>query len=217
MELSPLWISLKTTSLATLIAFILGVYGARLILKCEKKWRGILDAIFTLPMVLPPTVVGFILLIIFGKRGVVGQFLLKMGIQIVFSWSATVIAATVVAFPLVYRTTRGALEQIDQNIINAARTLGMKEERIFWRIAVPMAWPGIMSGIVLGFARALGEFGATLMLAGAIPGKTVTMPLSIYFAVQGGDMKTAQTWVILIIILSFMSMLSMNYLSRRGR
>lgn len=209
-DLSPLWISLKTTGVATLIAFILGIYGARLVLRCSKKWRVLIDVLFTLPMVLPPTVVGFFLLLLFGKRGAVGSFLYSLGIQIVFSWGATVIAATVVAFPLVYRTTRGALEQIDQNILNAARTLGMKERTIFWRITLPMAWPGILSGIVLGFARALGEFGATLMLAGSIPGRTLTMPLAIYFAVQGGDMKAAMTWVICVVALSFISMFAIN-------
>ena len=214
MDFSPLWISLKTTTVATFIAFILGIYGARLVLKCGHKWQGIIDVIFTLPMVLPPTVVGFILLVIFGKRGIIGSALLKVGIQIIFSWEATVIAATVVAFPLIYRTTIGALEQIDPNVLNAARTLGMNDRTIFFKIALPMAWPGIVAGLVLGFARALGEFGATLMLAGSIPGRTLTMPLAIYFAVQSGDMTSAKMWVACILVISFVSMFAMNYMNK---
>ena len=212
-DLSPLWISLKTTTASTVIAFILGIYGARLVILCNKKVKGIIDAIFTLPMVLPPTVVGFFLLVLLGKRGVIGSFLYDIGIQIVFSWSATVIAATVVCFPIIYRTTRGALEQLDENVLNVARTLGMSESKVFWKIAFPMAWPGIVGGIILGFARALGEFGATLMLAGAIPGKTVTMPISIYFLSQGGDIRGAMIWVLFIIVISFSSIFFINRLS----
>lgn len=215
-DLSPLWISLKTTTVSTIIAFILGIYGARLVMLCNKKLKGIIDAILTLPMVLPPTVVGFFLLVLLGKRGVIGSFLYDIGIQIVFSWSATVIAATVVCFPIIYRTTRGALEQIDSNVLNVARTLGMGESRVFWKIALPLAWPGIVGGIVLGFARALGEFGATLMLAGAIPGKTVTMPISIYFLSQSGDMTGAMIWVLFIVIISFLSIFFINKLSYKG-
>ena len=216
-DLSPLWISLKTTTVSTIIAFILGIYGARLVMLCNKRLKGIIDTIFTLPMVLPPTVVGFFLLVILGKRGAIGSFLYNIGVQIVFSWSATVIAATVVCFPIIYRTTRGALEQIDNNVLDVARTLGMSESRVFWKIALPMAWPGIVGGIVLGFARALGEFGATLMLAGAIPGKTVTMPISIYFLSQSGDMKGAMIWVLFIVVISFFSILFINKLSYKGQ
>lgn len=215
-DLSPLWISLKTTTISTIIAFILGIYAARLVMLCNKKLKGVIDTIFTLPMVLPPTVVGFFLLVILGKRGIIGSFLYNIGVQIVFSWSATVIAATVVCFPIVYRTTRGALEQIDNNVLDVARTLGMNERRIFWKIALPMAWPGIIGGIVLGFARALGEFGATLMLAGAIPGKTVTMPISIYFLAQSGDMNGAMLWVLFIVIISFVSIFFINRLSYKS-
>ncbi len=215
-DLSPLWISLKTTIVSTVIAFILGVYAARLVILCNKRVKGIVDTIFTLPMVLPPTVVGFFLLVLLGKRGIIGSLLYDIGIQIVFSWSATVVAATVVAFPIIYRTTRGALEQLDENVINVARTLGMNETRIFWKIALPMVWPGIIGGIVLGFARALGEFGATLMLAGAIPGKTVTMPISIYFSTQSGDMKSAMIWVLFIVAISFVSIFFINKVSYKS-
>ena len=132
---------------------------------------------------------------------------------LVFSWSATVIASTAVAFPMMYRTSRAAFEQIDNNIICAARTLGLSEWKIFYKIAIPLAWPGIIAGIVLSFARALGEFGATLMIAGNIPGKTQTMPLAIFFAVEGGDMKIAMTWVIIITLISISMILILNYWS----
>jgi molybdate transport system permease protein len=210
-DMAPFIISLKTTGVATLIAFVLGIYGARLVIACDKRWRGLIDGVFTLPMVLPPTVVGFFLLLIFGKNSFIGKFLLSIGIQVIFSWSATVIAATVVAFPLMYRTVRGAFEQMDENIVLAARTLGMSERKIFWKITVPLSWPGIVAGTVLAFARALGEFGATLMIAGGIPGKTQTMPLAIFFAAESGDMEKALVWVLLLIAVSFTSILLLNY------
>ncbi len=210
-ELSPLIISLKTSVVATIIAFVLGIYSARLVRRCDKKWVGILDSLFTLPMILPPTVVGFFLLVLFGKNGVLGAILIRFDIQLIFSWSATVIAATVVAFPLVYRTLRGSFEQIDENIIFAARTLGMSERKIFWKIILPICWPGIVAGNILAFARALGEFGATMMIAGNIPGKTQTMPLAIFFAVESGNMKLAGFWVSLLIIVSLICMVLINY------
>jgi len=210
-DISPFIISIKTTAMATVIAFVLGIYAARFVMTCNKRWRGLVDAIFTLPMVLPPTVVGFFLLVIFGRNSFIGSLLLSIGMQIIFSWWATVIAATVVAFPLMYRTVRGAFEQMDPNIIFAARTLGMSERMIFWKITVPISWAGIIAGTVLAFARALGEFGATLMIAGNIPGKTQTMPLAIFFATEGGDMQTALVWVLLLIAVSFISILLMNY------
>lgn len=210
-DLSPLIISLKTSVTATIIAFILGIYAARLVRKCDKKWVGILDSLFTLPMILPPTVVGFFLLVLFGKNGVIGSILIHFGIQLIFSWSSTVIAAAVVAFPLVYRTLRGSFEQIDDNIIFAARTLGMSEGAIFWKIILPICWPGMAAGSILAFARALGEFGATMMIAGNIPGKTQTMPLAVFFAVESGNMKLAGLWVSLLIIVSLICMLLINY------
>jgi len=148
------------------------------------KARGLIDGILILPMVLPPTVVGFILLMIIGKNFPLGELLGKFGIALIFTWFATVIAATVVSFPLMYRTSVGAFSQIDVNVINAARTLGVSEWKIFWKVAVPLAWPGIAAGTVLAFARALGEFGATIMIAGSIPGKTEMIPIAIYFAVR---------------------------------
>ncbi len=210
-DLSPIWISLKTATVSTALTFLLGIWAAWYIANHRGKLKGILDGIFTLPLVLPPTVVGFFLLLIFGKHGPLGKVLFAIGSNVIFSWSATVIAATVVAFPLMYRTARGAFEQIDENIVNAARTLGASEWRVFWRVSVPLAWPGILAGTMLAFARSLGEFGATLMVAGNIPGKTRTIPLAIFFAAEGGEMGKALIWVILISGISLLVMVLMNY------
>lgn len=210
MDFSPLYISLKTAGLATIITFILGIYAARFICKL-KKYKGFIDGIITLPLVLPPTVVGFFLLLFLGKNSFIGQFLAVFDINIIFSWSATVITAVVVSFPLMYRTTRGAFEQIDKDLIFAARTLGMSEEKIFWKIILPLAKSSILAGAILSFARALGEFGATIMLAGNIPGKTQTMSTAIYSAVQANDQETAFVWAGIIIVVSLMVMVLMNY------
>ena len=210
MDLSPLYISVKTAVLATVITFVLGIYAARYI-RGLRRFQGIVDGIITLPLVLPPTVVGFFLLLFLGRNSFVGQFLNLFDINIIFSWPATVITATVVSFPLMYRTTRGAFEQIDRDLIAAARTLGMSEEKIFWKIVIPLAKPGIMAGAVLSFARALGEFGATIMLAGNIPGKTQTMSTAIYAAVQANDQESAFLWAVIIIIFSLLVMMFMNY------
>ena len=213
MNLSPLCISIKTAFLATIITFILGVAAAYWIANSKNKLKGLIDGLFTLPLILPPTVIGFFLLLLCGKNGPVGKFLLNFDITLIFSWTATVIAATVVSFPMMYRTSRAAFEQIDINVISAARTLGLSEMKIFFRIALPLAWPGIIGGLVLSFARAMGEFGATLMLAGNIPGRTQTMPLAIFFAVEGGDMKTAMLWVLIIVAISLFMIVILNYWS----
>jgi molybdate transport system permease protein len=202
LDFSPLWISSRTAITSTILTFFLGIAAAWFMISKKGKFKVFLDAVFTLPMVLPPTVLGFFLLLILGKNGLIGGMLFEIGIKLIFSWSATVIAATVVSFPLMYKTTCGALEQIDINMINAARTLGVNEWRIFWGIIFPLAWPGIAAGTVLSFARALGEFGATLMVAGNIPGKTQTIPIAIYFAVEDGNMSEAFFWVLIVFLLS---------------
>ncbi len=214
MNLSPLILSLKTTLVATFITFFLGIYAARLVLTLPKKIRAILDAIFTLPLVLPPTVLGFFLLIIFGRNSIIGQALLSIGIRIVFSWSATVIAAVIVSFPLMYRTTHAAFEQLDTSIIFAARTLKMSEHKIFWKIMIPNTFSSIIAGTILSFTRALGEFGATLMLAGNIPNKTQTISLAIYTAVSAGNMQLAFVWVMLIISISFITIMLINFCNK---
>ncbi len=217
MDWSPLLISMKTAAAATIITFFLGICAAQKVMKVKGRFNWFLDGLFTLPLVLPPTVAGFFLLVLFGKHGPVGQLLSLMGIQIVFKWSATVIAAVVIAFPLMYRSAKAAFEQIDHNLIFAARTLGMPDIKIFWKINMPLALPGIISGGILAFARALGEFGATLMIAGNIPKVTQTIPVAIYMAVQGGRMDRAAVWVILIVLISFAVIFFMNYLPNRKK
>ncbi|PSM55248.1 molybdate ABC transporter permease subunit [Clostridium diolis] len=213
MDFSPLWISIKTATLSTVITFFLGIMVSYWMSNFKGKSKGIIDGLFTLPLILPPTVVGFFLLLICGKNGPIGKLLDLFNTSLIFSWSATVIAAIVVSFPMMYRTTRSAFEQIDINILSAARTLGLSEFKIFYKIAIPLAMPGIIGGLVLSFARAMGEFGATLMLAGNIPGKTQTMPLAIFFAAEGGDMQKAILWVIIIVTLSLFLILILNYWS----
>lgn len=162
----------------------------------------LVDGIFLLPLVLPPTVVGLLLLLLFGRNGPLGKLLLTFGATVVFSWPATVIAATVVAFPLMYLTARAALEQVDPNCLQAARTLGASEWRVFREVALPLAWPGVLAGTILSFARALGEFGATLMLAGNIPGRTETIPIAIYFAVEANEIERAAAWCFIDVAIS---------------
>ncbi|MDR3599818.1 MAG: molybdate ABC transporter permease subunit [Desulfosporosinus sp.] len=211
MDYSPLLISLRAAIIATIVTFFFGIAAACFVSGYRGKFKGLIDGVLTLPLVLPPTVVGFLLLILFGKNGPLGKLLMALGTSVIFSWPATVIAASVVAFPLMYRTVRSAFEQIDQNIIYAARTLGVSEWKIFWKITIPLSWPGVAAGTVLAFARALGDFGATLMIGGNIPGKTLTIPAAIFFAAEGGEMRKALIWVILIFIISLIVMTLMNY------
>ena len=194
MDFSPLWISLKTAFLATIITSIIGIFISYKMANYKGRGRGLIDGVFTLPLILPPTVIGFFLLLICGKNGFVGKIFMSFNKNIIFSWSATVIAATVVAFPMMYRTCRSAFEQIDKNMISAARTLGLSETKIFFKIAIPLAWPGII-----------------LMIAGNIPGKTQTMPVAIFFAVEGGDMNKAMLWVLIIVAISFIMIFLLNY------
>ena len=213
MDYTPLWISIKTATISTIITFFLGIIISYWMSNFKGKSKGLIDGLFTLPLILPPTVVGFFLLLICGKNGPVGKLLELFNTSLIFSWSATVLAAIVVSFPMMYRTTRSAFEQIDINILSAARTLGLSEFKIFYKIAIPLAMPGIIGGLVLSFARAIGEFGATLMLAGNIPGRTQTMPLAIFFAAEGGDMQKAMLWVVIIVTLSLVLILILNYWS----
>ena len=213
MDLSPLWISLKTASVATVFAFVAGIAVAEIMFNYRGKGKGLIDGILTLPLVLPPIVLGFLLLLLFGRNSPVGQVLQQWGISIIFSWQATVIASTVVAFPLMYKTTLSAFEQVNKDVINCARTLGASETRIFWQIVLPLSWRGIVSGTILTFARALGEFGATLMLAGNIPGRTQTMPLAIYFAAEAGKRSEALIWVVVLVAIALGVIATINYWS----
>jgi len=212
---SPLILSFKTASIATIIVFIVGLFMARLTTRHSFWGKSIVEAFLLLPLVLPPTVVGFGLLYLFGRNGSIGKFLLDVFIfQIVFTWYAVILAAVVVSFPLMYQSATAAFKQYDQNIENAALTMGASRWRVFWTISFPLAWPGLLSGLVLTFARALGEFGATLMIAGFIPGITDTIPLAIYFAVEAGQMETAIFWVVTIIALGFSAILWLNWWSK---
>lgn len=219
MDISPIIISMKTATVSMALTFLLGLFVARFIVKIKsEKAKMILDGILTLPLVLPPTVMGFFLLFIFGVNRPIGKFLLEfLGVKIVFSWTATVIAAVVISFPLMYRSARGAFEQVDQNLIMAARTLGMSEKKIFWKITMPLALPGVASGGILAFARGLGEFGATAMIAGNIEDKTRTLPLAIYAEVAAGKMDTAFKYVLIVTVISFVVVVLTNYFALRGR
>ncbi|MEL4894668.1 molybdate ABC transporter permease subunit [Crocosphaera sp. Alani8] len=215
LDFSPVWISLKTAALATVIAFFLGAIAARAMFRYRGKGKSLIDGILTAPLVLPATVVGFFLLLLLGKYGPIGRLLRLFDINVVFTWYAAVIAATVVAFPLMYKTALGAFQQIDTNLLASARTLGATEWRVFWRILVPLARPGLISGVLLSFARALGEFGATLMLAGSIPGRTQTIPIAIFFAAESGDTQEAMLWVGMMLTLSLSIVVGVNYWNDR--
>ncbi len=219
MDWSPVWISLRTAVLAGVCAFAFGLLAAKGVHSLPKSWlRALLDGLFTLPMVLPPTAAGFFLLMVFGVKRPVGQFLLQyFGVKIAFSWEATVLAAFVISFPLMYRAARGALEQVDPMLLDAARTLGRREGWIFWRVELPLALPGVMAGGALAFARGLGEFGATAMIAGNILGKTRTLPLAVASAVAAGDMKAAMGYVWILLLISLLVVLSMGVFTARGR
>ncbi len=217
MDYSPLWISVKVAVCATIFTFFLGILAARWVLSM-KKLRFVIDGVFSLPMVLPPTVVGFFLLIIFGKNSILGNVLMKMGLNVLFTWQGAVAAAVVVSFPIMYRTALGAFEQVDENLFHAARTLGMTETEIFFKVLLPVSWPGVAAATILAFARALGEFGATIMLAGNIPGKTQTMSIAVYTAMQSGNRSLAYRWVTIIMCISFTTVFLMNYwTSRQGK
>ncbi|MBD2681609.1 MULTISPECIES: molybdate ABC transporter permease subunit [Nostoc] len=211
LDLSPLWISLKTSLLATFITFFLGIAAAYWMLGYRGKGKSLIEGIFIAPLILPPTVVGFLLLLFFGKNGPVGKLMQTFDLTIVFTWYGAAIAATVVSFPLMYKTALGAFEQIDSNLLRVARTLGATERTIFWRISLPLALPGILAATTLAFARALGEFGATLMLAGNIPGQTQTIPMAIYFAVEAGAMDEAWFWAIAIMVISLSGIIGVNF------
>ena len=213
LDLSPLWISLETAAATIAIVFVLGVLAAWWVERLQSESAKIIvDGIFTLPMVLTPTVAGFFLLVIFGNNRIVGRFFIDtFGVQIAFNWIATVLAAGVISFPLMYRSARGALVQVDKGIMEAGRSLGMTEWRIFWRLHLPNALPGIIAGGLLAFARGLGEFGATAMLAGNIAGKTRTLPLAVYSSVAAGDFDSAGIYVLIIVTICLAVVIGLNY------
>ncbi|PAV28472.1 molybdate ABC transporter permease subunit [Virgibacillus profundi] len=217
MNYTPLFLSLKIAGIATCIVFVLGVIFARLIARNNFPGKRILEAILLLPLVLPPTVVGFGLLYLFGKNGPIGSLLLNwFDYQVIFTWVGAVIAAIVVSFPLMYQSAQASFQNYDRNIENAAFTMGASKFKVFWTISFPLAWPGLLAGLVLTFARALGEFGATLMIAGYIPNQTETIPLAIYFAVESGNTDAAVFWVVSIIAIGFSAILWLNWWSGKN-
>ena len=209
---SPLWISLHTAAATITIVFFIGVIIAWWVERLQSQSLKIFaDAVITLPMVLPPTVAGFFLLYFFGNNRFLGQLIYQLtGIKIAFSWLATVLAAAVISLPLMYRSARGALSQVDKGMLEAARSLGMTEWRIFWRIHLPNALPGIIAGGLLAFARGLGEFGATAMIAGNIAGRTRTLPLAVYSAVAAGDWDAAGWYVAVIVGICLLVVIGFN-------
>ena len=211
MNITPILISLKTACVAIIFTFVIGTLLAYLVFKARNEHvKSVIDAILTLPLVLPPTVAGFFLLYIFGSYRPLGRFLEGLGIRLVFSWEATVLAAVVIALPLMYRSARAAFDQVDPIYIQAARTIGMSEVRIALKILFPLAAPGLTSGGILSFSRGLGEFGATAMIAGNIAGISRTMPLAIYSAVNGGRMEEAYSYVIILVAVSFLFVWGIN-------
>ncbi len=211
MILSPIIISLKVAAISTVITLIIGVLLSRIITKYDFKGKDIMEVILLLPMILPPSVVGYGLLILIGKRGILGKFLYDtFGIRLIFTWVAACIAATIVSLPLMYQSCKSAFLKIEPDLERAAMSLGANKRKVFFKISLPLALPGILSGTVLSFARALGEFGATLMVAGNIPGKTQNIPLAIYFAVETGDTKTANILLGIVVIFSFIVVYGTN-------
>ena len=207
----PIILSIRVALVATAIAFFLGIFFAYLLTKKKVPGKNIWETILILPMILPPSIVGYLLLKLFGKRGPIGAFLLyTFGIQVVFTWIACVIAATVVALPLMYQNAKGAFQSVDPTLELAAKTLGSSSFKVFRTVTMPLSIPGIVSGIVLTFARALGEFGATLMLAGNIPGRTQTIPTAIYYSVVTGKEDEAMNLVVVMVLFSFALVFGLN-------
>ncbi len=214
-DLSPLWLSLRVAAVATALTLLLGVPIAWLLARVRFRGREVVSAATMLPLVLPPTVLGYYLLVIFGRQGPIGSFLASQwGITIVFTWYAAAIASCIVSLPLLIRAAQAAFEGIDPSLENAARTLGRSELGVFATVTLPLAWRGILAGTVLAFARAMGEFGATLMVAGNIPGSTQTMPIAIYDAVQSGNRELAN---LLVLAITVATLLVLWLLSRAGR
>ena len=202
-------LTLKVAAWATAINLVLGVGIGYTLARLRFPGRDLLDAALTLPMVMPPTVLGYYLLVVIGSQGVIGAWLLEtFGIRLIFTWQAAVIAATIVAFPLVFKAARAAFENVDPQLEDAARTLGVPEWGVFLRVSLPLAWRGILAGLLLAFARALGEFGATLMVAGSIVGKTQTLSIAVYEAVQAGQDDTAHFLVLVTSLVCIAVLLS---------
>ena len=218
MDWFPLWNSLRVAAISTVLIFFLGIAAAYYIAKFPKLVKGVLDVVLTLPLVLPPTVVGYLLLRLLGPRRIIGAWALEtFGVRLVMVWWSAIFAAVVVAFPLMYRTARGAFESFDETLSQSAQTLGLPNAWIFWRVRMPCCRQGILAGTVLAFARALGEYGATSMLAGYTPGKTATVSTAVYQLWQTGDDAMAFRWVLVNVAISAVFLLTVNLLEDRQR
>lgn len=217
MDWYPLWNSIRIAAISSGIVFFLGIFTAYYVARLPGWVKGILDVIFTLPMVLPPTVCGYFLLLIFGVHRPVGECLAQLGLQVVMTWYGGILASAVVAFPLMYRTARGAFESFDETLAFAGQTLGLSNTYIFWRIRMPACRQGILAGLVLSFARALGEYGATSMLIGYIPGKTATISTTVYQLWRTNDEGGALFWVLVNLAISMVILLIVNMLERKNR
>lgn len=217
MDWYPLWNSLRIAAASSVLVFFLGIFAAYYVAKLPRAVKGLLDVLFTLPMVLPPTVCGYVLLLLFGVRRPIGQFLAKFGMQVVMTWQGGILAALVVAFPLMYRTARGAFESFDETLAYSGQTLGLSNTYIFWNIRMPACRQGILAGIVLAFARALGEYGATSMLIGYIPGKTATISTTVYQLWRTNDETGAFLWVMVNLAISTWILLVVNMLETKNR
>lgn len=216
LDWTPLFISLKTGVVTTIVCFFIGIWIAYYVMRTNRIIAAIIDGILTLPLVLPPTVAGFLLLYVFSLRRPVGEGLYEVfGIKVVQTWLGCIVAAVVISLPLMYRSAKAAFESVDKDLINVAKTLGLSNRKIFWTIILPLAKPGILSGMILTFARALGEYGATSMLAGNIPGKTGTISQRIAMVLQNGDYTVAGIWTIIVIFIAFLCILFMNVIIRK--
>lgn len=216
-DLFPLWNSLRIAAISCVLVFFLGIFSAYYAAKLPRAVKGILDVILTLPMVLPPTVCGYFLLVAFGLRRPLGIWLAEHGIRFVMTWYGGVLAASVVSFPLMYRTARGAFESYDQTLTYAGKTLGLSDVWIFWRIQMPACRQGILAGTVLSFARALGEYGATSMLTGYTPGKTATISTTVYQLWRTNDEASAFFWVMVNLVISAFVLLTVNMLEEQQK
>jgi molybdate transport system permease protein len=214
---APVMLTLRVAGLATFFSFFTGVGAAWFVARGPFRGRGIIDALCALPLVLPPTVLGYYLILLVGRRGLMGPWLAEAGINLMFSWQGAVVAATVVVFPLIYKAARAALESVDHSLERAARTLGASEWKVFVRVSLPLAWRGIFAGTMLAFARGMGEFGATLMLAGNLPGRTQTLALAIYDAFQSGNDAQATLLVAVTSVLCMSVLLLAERLAHCGR
>ena len=218
MDLFPLWNSLRIAGISTIIIFFLGIFAAYYIAKAPRIVKGILDVVLTLPLVLPPTVVGYLLLRLLGPRRIIGAWVLSaFGIKLTMTWWSAIFATTVVIFPLMYRTARGAFESFDETLAWSAKSIGLSDTYIFWRIRMPYCRQGIMAGTVLAFARALGEYGATSMIAGYTPGRTATISTTVYQLWRTNDDALAFRWVLVNMAISFVVLLAVNMLETRNR